>query len=227
MIVEIALAALVLAALRDQGGSAGAGAVRLPEKAQYLASLIAKWAKTRQIPADVLAAWIKLEADFSPKTYNPEPSAMKSWACEVADDPRTWSKNPDYENAVSVCAELRAGASPTAIGSRFLFGSYGLMQVARPFSPGHGYAAHLPNAGLFDPDTNLKVGTAEIESRRSRLYGIRKNLTDSEWSAVRAAYVMGTSGYLRDPNGATAQGRKRAFLEVLEQLRQAATRLAV
>lgn len=166
-------------------------------------SIVRYWASARQIPVAVLMAWIKRESNFRVREYNPEKSAIARWSCEVAGNPAKWGQNPDFGKAVEVCKRLGAGASVDSVLSSWTFGSYGLMQVSRITAAGHGYGYALPNSGLWDPNTNLKVGTAYIDRLRERLYPGRKQLTETEWSRVRAAYVGGPGVFSNNPSKAT------------------------
>lgn len=200
----------------------------LPKHAKTLVPAFQRWAENQQIPTDVLLAWAKLESNFDRYEYNPERGVLQKWSCEVASDAR-WKVNPDYEKARRVCQLLSTGASPDSIlaadknlpfaKKAWTFGSIGILQVSRRYSPGWGYAYAKPNAGLFDLETNLRVGTTQIAKKRQELFPGRVNLTDDEWSRVRAAYVMGVAGSLANPEGAALKQAK--FLRALAEIRGA------
>ncbi len=222
LVLAIAAAALAAAAL---GGAEPKG---IPARARKYLPLFRKWAQLREIPLDILLTWAKLESDFRPTLYNPERGRMKAWACAVASDPEKWAGNPHFERASRLCRELEAGTlTPAAVialdqGKPFderlwTFGSTGMVQVSRITAAEVGYAPHLPNSGLLDVDTNLRLASAYIARLRARLFPGETHLTDAEWSEVRAVYVMGVAGSRRNP--VSAQKKRVKFLRALTDIR--------
>jgi hypothetical protein len=185
-----------------------------------LRAILDRWARGRAIPIGVLLAWVKIESDFNSAEYNPERGVMQRWACEIAGNPGKWGANPDFGKAQRVCEALRSGrmtaaqiaAEDASLPSRerlWTFGSVGLMQVSRIASAEAGYAAALPNEGMFEPATNVRYGTAVINRKRAGMFpGERGALSIEKWSLVRAAYVMGVAGAKRNPAGAREKQEK-------------------
>ena len=196
---------------------------RLPARARALLPVFEDWSRKTQIPLDVLLTWTKLESNFTIDEYNPEPSAVKSWACEIARKPEIWGRNPAYAHAVEVCQLLEAGASTASVmnlwGPGNGFGSYGLLQVARIVAHEVGVVpAKVANARLFDVQVNMKAGTAEILDRKARLFPGRAVLLDVEWAWVRAAYVGGPRIFNKAPDRAIQIAR--TFLTALQATRK-------
>lgn len=214
----IAYALIALAILVGARGQAEKMAENLPEKARRYLTTVSKWARERAIPAGVVLAWIKLESDFKPGSYNPEKGAMLRWSEEIATNPTKWGTNPDYPTAVKIYERLRAGESPGALASVWTFGSFGLMQVSRIAAAeiGYGYAAR--NWNLFDPSTNIQYGTAKIAKIRQALFPGRVTLTLDEWGLVRAAYVMGIRGAQNPERQEGVEEKKRRFFAAMAEL---------
>lgn len=187
---------------------------RLPARARALLPALEDWSRKTQIPLDVLLTWAKLESNFRQDEYNPEPSAIESWACEIAHKPEIWGRNPNYADAVATC-QGESGRWGPGIG----FGSYGLLQVARIVAHELGVVpAQVANARLFDLQVNLRAGTAEILDRKRRLFPGRSTLSDLEWAWVRAAYVGGPRIFTKAPGRAGEIAGK--FLAALQAMRR-------
>lgn len=189
----------------------------IPEKAKRYLPKIEEWAYRRQIPVDVLLTWASLESNFNPLEYNPEPSAIDSWSCEVAGKERLWGRNPRYADAVATCRG-ESGRWGAGVG----WGSYGMLQVARIVATELGVlSGRSRHELLFDLDTNLNAGTAEINDRRRRLFPHRVVLTGTEWALVRAAYVGGPRIFSKNPSKAQEIAMK--FLIRLQEIRRKPT----
>lgn len=205
ILVGAGVGAAALAVFKTMNSSkVDAKGLAVPEKAKPYLSIASKWASKRKIPLDVLLSWMSLESGFNKGSYNPEAGAMQKWACQIANDSK-FASNPEYAKAKQVCQLLTSGVKTGATlasddkskafeSKLWTFGSVGLMQVSRIASANNGYAASRRNSGMFDPDTNIMVGTQVIASLRESIYGGKADLSWLEWSLVRAAYVMGAGG---------------------------------
>lgn len=197
----VAALAVYFLARGKPGGAPAVGAVG----SAALRKLVEPHAKAQSIPVEVVLAWITLESGGNPNAYNPEASALKKWASAIAGDVATWGANPDFAKAGIVQRMLTNGTPPAEIAAAskasmpfkdrlWTFGSSGLMQVSRITAVAAGYPADKPNAGLFDPETNVRVGTNVIASLRKSIYPGKTDLSVFQWSIVRAGYVLGAGG---------------------------------
>ncbi len=215
-------AAIAAVAVLFRPRTLGMGAkVVVPAKAQKYLALFQEIGNRVQIPLPVLLAWVKRESDFDARRYNPEVGAMSRWACAIANDAAKWSRNPDYRQAVDYCARMQAGTSPESLKYDWAFGSRGLMQVSRITASGSGgYPYDAWNDGLYDPETNVKVGCKIIHALRSKLFPGQVELTADQWSKVRAAYVGGAGIF--DKNPSKAESIARDYLATLSDMTQVA-----
>ena len=216
LVVGGALVLLGLATRRSSasgnGSAAGLPSLALPFMRYYSAS----WQQFH-IPVPVLVAWTQRESGFKPREYNSESdSVMLAWSCEIASKDK-WRVNPDFSKVTRVCQLCQEGKFDEA-RPLWTFGSAGLLQVAGiPARESGGYPYGAPNSGLFDPETNIRVGSMVIAKRRERLYPGRLDLTDEEWARVRAAYVGGPGIFATKPEKAAKIAA--LFLETLRSYR--------
>jgi soluble lytic murein transglycosylase-like protein len=164
------------------------------------------------VPESVLVTFLSLESSFKSDAYNPEVTAMKRWACQIAAEPR-FRANPDYGNAASVCqtltrdpgqAQLLAAQSKSApyAEKSWKWGSFGLGQMSALTARTVGYPYEASNEDLFDPATNVELVARLLANLRKRLYPGRVQLSTPEWARVRAAYVGGPGIFQKAPGKA-------------------------
>lgn len=169
-----------------------------------LAKLVAPFAEQHKIPVSVVVTWIMLESGGNPNAYNPEANALAKWSETIAGNQK-WAANPEWEKVGIVRRMLAAGTTAKEIASAsaaskpykdrlWTFGSSGLMQVSRIAAEGAGFPASEPNQKLFDPTTNVKIGTQVIANLRKSIYPGKTELSTFQWSIVRAGYVLGAGG---------------------------------
>lgn len=226
---------LVAKAVKKAGeGSASTtkvvGTYNVPARVKPWLGFFQKYGAQRGVPVDVALAFAYRESQFSPEAYNPEAGAIAPWAKKIAENPKRWADNPDYEKAVEVHRLISSGertGKEIALADKgkafadklWTFGSIGLMQSSRQSAEAAGYAAALPNAGLFDIATNIAAGVGEIAIWRSIMWKGRdpKSLTDEEWATVRAAYVMGGGNVAKYPE--KAEEKRVLFRSALKFVR--------
>lgn len=185
----------------------------LRDRIRLYRPMAAAAARSQGIPERIIAAWAMQESSWKPNEYNAEPTAMARWACEIAGN-KKWAVNPDFGNAVQVCETLRrdpskaraiAEASKPGIPyeqKAFKFGSFGLMQLTAISARTDGFPYSASNRELLNPKVNLDLACKKIARLRDRLYPGRRDLSEHEWSQVRAAYVGGPGVFDKAPETA-------------------------
>lgn len=169
-----------------------------------LAKLVTPFADQHKIPVSVVVTWIMLESSGNPNAYNPEQGALAKWSEQIAGNQK-WAANPEWEKVGIVRRMLAAGTTAKEIAAAsaasipykdrlWTFGSSGLMQVSRIAAEGAGFPASESNQKLFDPTTNVKIGTQVIANLRKSIYPGKTELSTFQWSIVRAGYVLGAAG---------------------------------
>ena len=227
----IAVAKAVKKAGEDRAPAAKVtGTYNVPARVKPWLPFFQKYGVAKGVPIDVALAFAYLETQFQPDAYNPEAGAIASWAKKIATNPKRWAGNPDFEKAVEVHRLISSGektGKEIALADKgkpfsdklWTFGSIGLMQSSRQSAEAAGYGASLPNAGLFDIETNIAAGVGEIAIWRSIMWKGRdpKSLTDEEWATVRAAYVMGGGNVAKYPE--KAEEKRVLFRSALKFVR--------
>ena len=240
VLLAIAGGAAVVRAVRSAGsdaapsGSSDSSGFRIPEHAHAWLPFFRAAGQARGVPVDVALAFAFRESKFQPTAYNPEPGAMAVWAEKIATRPQKWGANPEFVKAKEVHRRLEAGeATGKDIAAAdkgkpfaeklWTFGSVGIMQVTRISADAAGYVAARPNAGLFDPATNIAAGVGEIAIWRSIMFKGREpgELDDEDWATVRAAYVMGGGNVAKYPE--KAEEKRVLFRSALKAVRPQVT----
>lgn len=183
------------------------------ERVRLYRPFVASAAARHQIPERVFSTWVSLESDWKANEYNPEPTALARWACEIANGAK-WRKNPDYANAAEVCRAVTADPSQveriaSASGrdvpydrKAWKFGSFGLAQLTAITARTDGFPYERSNRDLFDPETNLEYAGRKIARLRQKIFPGRTELSEAEWSKIRAGYVGGPGIFSKRPEKA-------------------------
>ena len=112
-------------------------------KVMQWSGLALKWAKQTGTPAALILATIEMESGGNPKANRYESGYEKRYASRCTE--------------IARAAHLNASEVAT---------SYGLMQLMLPLAWGYLSAADKaePIAALYDPDKNIRYGTAHLAS---------------------------------------------------------------
>lgn len=111
-----------------------------PERVTRWRDIVDKWACELQISQALIFAVIQMESGGNEKAYRYEPRYYKRYI----------EKNLDWNLLM-----IRDGYTPRDVAA-----SYGLMQLMFPTA--YPYKKNLTPAELYEPDTNVRIGTAYL-----------------------------------------------------------------